>query len=72
MPLRIILPGFAINTMFYAAILWLVFAAPGFVRRRIRTRRGQCLACGYPNGSSDVCTECGKALPGACARRFRA
>ena len=60
LPLRPLWPGFAINTMFYGAILWLLFAAPGSVRRRIRARRGQCPACAYPVGSSDVCTECGK------------
>lgn len=53
-------PGFAINTIFYAAILWLLFAAPGFVRRRIRSKRGLCPACAYPVGTSPVCTECGK------------
>jgi hypothetical protein len=53
-------PGFAINTMFYAAILWPIFAAPGRVRRFIRGRRGQCPACAYPVGSSTVCTECGR------------
>ena len=53
-------PGFAINTVFYAAMLWLLFFAPGFVRRRIRTRRGQCPACGYPIGTNPLCTECGK------------
>ena len=56
-------PGFAINTLFYAAILWLPFAGFRFVRRRIRTRRGQCPACAYPIGTSDVCTECGRTLP---------
>jgi hypothetical protein len=67
MPYRIIWPGFAINTIFYAAILWLLFAAPGFVRRRFvirgRVRRGQCPACAYPVGASNVCTECGAVLP---------
>ncbi len=52
-------PGFAINTVFYAAVLWLLFAAPGKVRRIIRGRRGQCPACAYPVGTSEVCTECG-------------
>jgi hypothetical protein len=60
LPVLPLWPGFAINTIFYAAILWLLFAAPGFVRRRIRVRRGQCPACAYPVGSSTVCTECGK------------
>jgi hypothetical protein len=51
--------NFAINTLFYAAILWLLFAAPFALRRRSRIKRGLCLACGYPIGESDVCTECG-------------
>jgi hypothetical protein len=52
-------PGFAINTFFYAAIPWLLFAAPGRVRRWRRIRRGLCAKCAYPIGTSDVCTECG-------------
>ena len=64
LPLRPMWPGFAINTIFYAAVLWLLFAAPGFVRRRIRARRGQCPACGYPIGTSNVCTECGRPVRG--------
>jgi hypothetical protein len=60
LPTRPIWPGFAINTIFYAAILWLLFATPGFVRRRLRARRGQCPACAYPVGASNVCTECGR------------
>src|SRR5436190_14311759 len=61
-PYRPIWPGFAINTIFYATILWLPFAGFRFVRRRIRARRGLCPACAYPIGTSDVCTECGKAV----------
>ena len=63
LPLRPIWPGFAINTLFYAAILrggWLLFAAPFAVRRRRRIKRGLCPACAYPIGTSEVCTECGK------------
>ena len=59
LPLRPMWPGFAINTVFYAAILWLLFAAPGRVRRWRRIRRGLCAKCAYPVGTSDVCTECG-------------
>ena len=64
LPLRFIWPGFAINTVFYAAILWLLFAAPGFIRRRIRIQRGQCPACAYPvrGGTNPLCTECGAAV----------
>ena len=63
LPLRRIWPGFAINTVFYAMILWLLFAAPFALRRRIRIRRGLCPVCGYPVGESDICTECGKPVP---------
>ena len=62
LPWHPIVPGFAINTIFYAAILWLPFAALGVFRRRRRIKRGLCPACAYPIGTSDVCTECGKAV----------
>ena len=62
LPMRPIWPGFAINTLFYAAIVWGVFAAPFALRRRRRIKRGLCPKCAYPIGSSDVCTECGKPL----------
>ena len=62
LPLLPLWPGFAINTIFYAAILWVVFFAPGMVKRTLRRRRGQCPACAYPVGTSPVCTECGKQL----------
>jgi len=52
-------PGFAINTIFYAAILWLFFTVPFALRRHRRIKRGQCPACAYPIGTSPVCTECG-------------
>jgi len=59
LPCLPIWPGFAINTIFYAMILWGLFATPGMIRRRWRVRRGKCPACGYPVGTSAVCTECG-------------
>jgi hypothetical protein len=59
LPLRPIWPGFAINTLFYAAILWLLFAAPFALRRRRRIKRGLCPKCAYPVGDSAVCTEWG-------------
>jgi hypothetical protein len=54
-------PGFAINTIFYAAIVWMLFMGPGAVRRRVRRKRGQCAACGYSlrGNVSDKCPECG-------------
>jgi hypothetical protein len=63
LPARIWWSGFAINTLFYAGILWVVFAAPFALRRRRRIKRGLCPACAYPVGASEVCTECGKSLP---------
>jgi hypothetical protein len=72
---RPIWPGFAINTVFYAAILWLLFAAPFALRKWRRIRRGMCAKCGYDLRGSPhpsplpvgvgvpVCPECGTRLP---------
>jgi len=62
LPLRPIFPGFLINTIFYAAFLWLLFAIPFTLRRRLRLRRGHCPHCDYPFGDSPTCTECGRDL----------
>lgn len=62
LPLVPVWRGFVINTLFYAAILWMLFCMPGKVRRAIRRRRGRCPACAYPMGDSPVCTECGAAI----------
>jgi hypothetical protein len=65
LPLHPLWPGFAINTIFYAAIVWFLSFAPGAIRRRIggvRRKRGQCAACGYSlQGTPDIemCPECG-------------
>jgi hypothetical protein len=61
LPTRPLPQGFAINTIFYAGVLWLLFMIPGGVRRAVRRKRGLCSRCGYdlrasPNG---VCPECG-------------
>ena len=61
-PLRPIWPGFVINTLFCAAILWLLIPGPFALRRFIRRRRGLCPKCGYPMGESAVCSECGVEL----------
>ena len=62
-PFRPIWPGFAVNTVFYAAILWLMICGPLSLRRLIRVKRGRCPVCAYPKGHSAICTECGKAIP---------
>src|SRR5262245_54887846 len=50
MPCGPVWPGFAINTAFYAAVLWVLMAFPFAIRRTIRRRRGLCPACAYPVG----------------------
>ena len=59
-------PGFAINTLFYAAVLWVAFLVPGGVKRLRRRLRGVCIHCGYdlrghrtPGAESTKCPECG-------------
>jgi hypothetical protein len=68
-PVGPVLPGFAINTIFYAAMLWLLFFTTGKIRRFMRIRRHRCPACGYQiasgGGIGPVCSECGAALPAA-------
>ncbi|MHC5022458.1 MAG: hypothetical protein ACYTGG_00915 [Planctomycetota bacterium] len=59
LPLRPLWPGFAVNTVFYAAMIWLLIPGPFVLRRVIRCRRGLCPWCAYPVGASTVCTECG-------------
>jgi hypothetical protein len=62
LPLTPVLPGFVLNTLLYAAILWAPIVGLPACRRRLRHRRGQCPACAYPVGVSPVCTECGEAV----------
>ena len=64
LPLRPIWPGFAINTVFYAVVLWLLFAlggTPFALRRRRRIKRGLCPKCAYDlrGIESSACPECG-------------
>jgi hypothetical protein len=67
LPTTPIWPGFAINTIFYAAMLWLLWVAPGKIRRFIRVHRGVCPECGYiiapgtaaASGPGGPCSECG-------------
>jgi DNA-directed RNA polymerase subunit RPC12/RpoP len=64
-PLEPIWPGFAINTIFYAALLWVLWVAPGKIRRFVRVRAHRCPACGYriAEGVGPNCSECGAQLP---------
>ena len=60
-PLLPIWPGFIMNTLFYAAMLWLLITGPFVLRRLIRRKRGHCIKCGYDlRGDFDAgCPECG-------------
>jgi hypothetical protein len=68
LPFDPIWPGFAVNTLFYAIILWLLIPGPFVLRRLIRVRRGRCPKCGYDlrgqppevgAASGKGCPECG-------------
>ena len=63
MPRRPLWPGLVINSVAYAAVLWIAWIAPlmmfRLVRRRRRIKRGLCPACAYPAGTGLQCSECG-------------
>ncbi len=66
LPKGVVWPGFAVNTICYATILWLLIRCPFALRRilrLLRLRRGLCPKCAYPMGEAAVCTECGRQLP---------
>lgn len=54
--------GFAVNTMFYAALLAVPLSVRG-IRRHLRARSGRCWKCGYDMSgvTADCCPECGHA-----------
>ena len=64
-PLAPIWFGFAVDTLFYAAI-WLflmyLLAGPGIIKRTFRHSRGYCIRCGYDlyGMDHDNCPECGE------------
>ncbi len=64
LPLHPIWEGLAINTIFYAAILWMPFApfvSRSHIRRSLRRRLGLCITCGYDLRGDFFagCPECG-------------
>jgi hypothetical protein len=68
LPYHLLWPGFIVNTIFYAAILWVVWISSSKIRRiviaRSRIKRHRCAACGYQiaEGVGPVCSECGHPL----------
>ncbi len=71
LPIHPVYFGFAINTVFYAATLWLAIPGSFALRRFVRRKRGHCIKCGYDlrgaSGGEGVCPECGASgrSPGA-------
>jgi len=63
LPLKVIPMGFALNAVFYGAVLLSLATAIPAARSAMRRKRGLCPACAYPRGTSPVCTECGEPLP---------
>ncbi len=64
-PLELLWPGLVANPVLFGAAAWapialVFFLAPG-IRRARRRARGQCERCGYPQGESERCSECGAA-----------
>ena len=62
LPLRPLWPGFAVNTVFYAAITALLWAVPRQLQKWRRRQRGVCEGCAYPRSGlppSTPCPECG-------------
>ena len=62
LPVQPTFPGFFINTLSYALVLWLFWSAPFTTRRLFRKRRGRCISCGYDlrYAEHEVCPECGE------------
>ncbi len=61
LPIQPTWPGFAINTLFYAAVVWSLIFGSFALRRLIRRKRGLCVACGYDlrGCQKPGCPECG-------------
>lgn len=62
LPLRPIIGGFVVNWLAFGTCAYLVLFWIGHARRASRRRRNRCPACGYPIGSSPLCTECGTSI----------
>jgi hypothetical protein len=60
-PIHPLWPGFALDTAFYGAILFVLWSAPVAIRRRTRRRRGHCPTCNYDlqGTTAGPCPECG-------------
>lgn len=62
LPLKPIWPGFALNWLIVSAMLWALWIMQLQSRRAVRRWNKQCWSCGYPQGESQHCSECGATL----------
>jgi len=60
LPLKPMWPGLLKNWVFWTAAVVMIWMIPWTARRIVRRIRHRCAACGYPVGTSPVCTECGR------------
>jgi hypothetical protein len=62
----LMLAGLVLNPLVLGFGAWCVLVLPWLLmkstRRGLRRRRNCCLECGYPIGTSPMCTECGAAV----------
>ncbi len=63
-PLRPVWPGFILNTILYAGLVWLLLVGQHRIRRRARLDRGRCPGCKYDlrgaiTNEAITCPECG-------------
>jgi len=61
-PTAILLPGFLVDTIFWAIVALGLMNGPGILRRYRRKKNGLCVPCGYNlmGNTSGVCPECGE------------
>jgi hypothetical protein len=66
LPATILFPGFLLNTLFYATLLFTLFTTPKLIRRHLRRRRNHCPTCNYNLrglAPTSPCPECGCVSP---------
>lgn len=67
-PLSVLPAGLALNTLVWAAVLWIALSARRIVaqlRSSLRSRRGLCPSCAHQLTGTRGCPECGLGRPGA-------
>ena len=62
LPLQPLMPGFLLNSLFFALVLWPITLAPDAIRKALRRAGGQCPGCGCPIGVDSICEQCGQEL----------